>query len=294
MDAAPHILAVLQAPPALPPVLHVLAVALVISGLLLWLAGARVLKPGLIGSGAIGGGILGAVIAPLLLPALIFGVSSVYTAIAVGVILGLVLSIALFRLTVAVAGTLVLTAAATLGTLAYLSRTPDALPALPEVPSATSQPPGALESAKATADQLRNDLAALLSGRATSAEPQAQAVRAVLDQAKSTATTWWGDVPSGSRVAILTAAALGGLLGFVGGVLAPRKMSAVVTAPLGAALVIGAGLWIAQNVLSSAGWAREIGPVGWAGVWLAASALGMFVQLMTLSQGPRPRPAATA
>lgn len=95
----------------------------------------------------------------------------------------------------------------------------------------------------------------------------------------------WNAQPTRDRGLLLLALLCGGAVGLGVGAVLPRKAAALVAAGLGAAMWLVAGIWL----LHASGWMARI-PMGddmrvWLGVWVGISVLGAGFQWMR----PRPR-----
>lgn len=97
----------------------------------------------------------------------------------------------------------------------------------------------------------------------------------------------WGHVAPQSRMRIVGITVLGALAGLIVGGLGPRRVVSVLSAAVGAALLIG----LAPSALSLAGFPVLRDPLAWVGSWALLALVGAVVQLAAL---PRRSAAAQA
>lgn len=257
----------------LPISAHSMVVAALMGGIVMWLAGRHVLRLAFILIGMAGG----ALAAHLLLPLISTGIP-VALAIFIGAAIGGVLSFFAFRLAIAswlaiigsalATGVCVIVVGITMPPPSTDPLTHDQL-LLPDVPLQDDArdplgPPAPLDP----------DAAQTL----TDAERAAmQRVRDFARHLGSEARRMWQDVPANDRLTLVSSALLGAGLGAIIGFFAPKRSSAVLTATIGAAVVMASGVWLASA--ASIEMPRLPIPV-YALVWIVLSGVGMKVQFM--------------
>ncbi|MCC6678219.1 MAG: hypothetical protein IT436_13845 [Phycisphaerales bacterium] len=290
-----HIPALDQALAALdgsPVGLYLIPAIALIAGAFLWAAGGRALKPLFILIAAITGASLGLNhLTPLLAPH-IRSFPPHYAGLGFGALAGLLLAIAFFRALMGLAAAITLSAIAfTIAAAAMGLRTSDLSPPAtsPDGSSTAStaalyeravivygrQAP-ALAQPEPRPDRRANEPA--LSTAPTTSPPTA------LDTLRARAQSAWSALPGHARYNLSAAALAGAVLGLVIGILAPRKSAALVTASLGAGLMLFATASLihtlepghsAQKVLAIL---NQRGPAAWLITWSALAFLGLAIQ----------------
>ena len=298
---------------ALPWAAHGLVVVSLISGLILWLYGRRVLKPMIVVVFALAGAAAGFVLPPFL-P--VGGGLSVYVGLAVGAGIGAFLGILLYRFAMAISLGLVLAIIAPIVGVVVLDARFDAEKREGELSRDEHLLRGVpIEDDDASGDEMRKDLIARGEKLRESLKDAAKrmatdeledeaeaALEAESGEAKGepdtdvllrTATerverfmvalstevrAAWADLPSRTRVTLAGSATCGLGLGILLGLLMPKWTAGAVTAMLGAAIWLSAGMWL----LTASGL-----PIGdrihgsasqWLITWAIASGLGMLIQ----------------
>lgn len=267
-------------------------VLLIALGLVMWVAGQRVLKAALVSAGLLGGAALGWAVGLALdigiHPAIPTGIGAV----------GLAAIMALtYRLAVAAALAIVLGVAGPLAvlTVAELQGRYDRQAALESFrenlrddESAESWPglepsidefdewlrPGADERPE-TAEETGEPEAQSPSSGFTTAVAEVRDGIATLGRALS---EWWGSAPDELKVPIGLSAVIGALLGVLLGALSPQACSGVVTASGGSLLWLG-GVATLLGMLGVEGW-MPFSVRGWLIMWGAVSVLGLAIQWM--------------
>ncbi len=267
-----------------------------VCGLVLWLSGARLLKPMIIVLGALCGAALGFIIGPM------FGGLSAadapHPAGAYGLVLGLpagaLIGAVLYRSATAVALGVALGAAAPLCAAGLLELhvrpTGEVLSAAPGAGGAFTPlwragPPAHLALADTLDFQLPRSLPAGLNADALAIPanllPAADRAKEAIQTAAVKVEERLSAIPSQQR-AVLVLSSLGGLaLGIVIGLMAPAWAAGACAAMLGSALALGGGTWLSGSL--GAPWAQSGGsldrpPMQWLSIWAVAAALGLCFQ----------------
>ncbi len=316
----------LSAAQALGDEARVIALAGLMAGLVLWLVGGRVLR---ISFGVLGtalGAFFGLVLLPLTGMAPIETDWQVFTTISpeqlglmAGGILGLVLSVSLYRAAMALGAGLVFAGVGALAGLIFISHAPvqDAQgvdgvdPAYMETIEGTTTDAGgempsledlvtttALDEARAWTESRGQDaIDESLDGAERAGfnvrEARAQLANAAerssvfLSKANRAAQTQWDRLEVGQRLVLLCSVLAGLAAGMLFGLVAPQRSAALISAMGGSAIVIGCGLMLADSYdLPSDSLMRQPAPT-WAIVWGVASALGLTFQLGVLGRRTR-------
>lgn len=274
------------AQPAAPFVAAGIAVAV---GMVLWLAGARVLKPALALLGTLWGAAAGAMLFPMLTspgsptPG---NIDPAWIGLGCGGVLGLLATLMAFRTAIALslgAVCATLTCIATAGILGVAQ-----LPAksvehheaqaessriwiVAHGTSAQNSHGSFVRSGHqvAASDEPISTLG--FTGPAARVEEQ---VRAIVSSAQET----WGALPRGTQLTMLFGALGGALAGMILGLTATRPATALLTASTGSAAWLIGGAWLAQALAPAALDRVGIQPIGWLAIWLTLAAAGVFMQ----------------
>jgi len=277
----------------LPTGVHVSAVIALVTGLILWLYGGRVLKPAHAFIGLSLGALGGALTFPSLAPDHVIGIPSPYVGMAIGAVLGLALATALFRFAMSIAGAATFACVGALGVALYLSFSGPIIPPDPAAQSSLKDAePSALrqnldESWKALKDTghkvLTSDDIPKDKQVKESAVAAATKTREFVDQMTEDGKSLWNRLPNSSRLMLLAGAGCGALLGFVLGAFAPKKTSGITTALLGAGVWLTATAWIVRasdvSTFRLSERVDELGPVSWAVIWGVTALIGLMVQM---------------
>jgi len=261
---------------------HALVAAGAVAGLILWLAGRKILKPTVVLLFALAGG-AGAL---LLVPKVSFAAAAPQVTWAVaGLAVGAVVGLALFRFAMAVALGAVLGLAAPLGAAVALELSPappDEQRLAAAWQAATpawggSEPPTI--HAPATPDAPAQDH-----------DPVWKAAAVVGEELDAQ----WQGLDTRDQAVLALSAIGGGLLGVLLGLVMPVWASGAVSALLGPAVWLPCGVWLA-DAFSVPGRAIFAGrtPVEWLVIWGVLAAIGLVVQWTGLLRRALPRrPAA--
>ena len=128
-DVFHHLETCLAAAQGLPLGVHLLVGAGFVAGMILWLAGGRVVQPAFVVLGSLGGAWIGAMVLPgVVNTATVGGLPAVYAGLAGGLVAGLVISLVAFKIAMGVSAAFVFAAIGIVGATITLARTPGALP----------------------------------------------------------------------------------------------------------------------------------------------------------------------
>jgi hypothetical protein len=241
----------------LPLSAHAIVLGVFVGGVILWLFGQKSMRLGFTLVGLFGGGFLGLVIpaafampVPPLVGALIGGV------------LGLIIGATLFRATVATSLAIILAIVAPLVAAAAMglkfdpdqSRFPEIELSLPD-----------------SADDKPDDAAELI-------EQSGQKLRAFLAHLGDDLRPQWEALPQKQRTTLIASAIVGALMGAGLGGLMPKRMAALMTGFVGAALLLPSGAWLLSAASSDAQKWLPKEPLAWIAVWVVLGVIGAFVQ----------------
>lgn len=262
---------------SLPAAAHILAGVGLLVGLILWLTGRVLLRPAFATLGALAGGAVGFFVTPSAFDALL-GVPSPYIGLMAGAAIGLVLGIVLFRFAVAITTGLAVGLAGVLIAAVYLHFAPKPIEPAPESPTISIPTPAldavrareqTVELAKSTAETVRTFIA-----------HKAEEVRAA-----------WDEVPDSARFALGVSGVAGAVIGFLLGLLAPKRAAAVATALFGSALILGCGGWLAEALSLPGHQYLDQRAVVWLPVWIGIAVVGFAVQTSGLGKKQKKKPA---
>lgn len=263
-------------PDSLPALANAGAVVALVAGLVLWIAGGKVLRPLLALLGFVAGAAGGALVATRLFPADAAGIPSGYAGVAVGSLVGALLALALFRFAMAAGAGVVFAAAGVLAAGVYLSFTPGGLPL---------DAAGAREAASRLIGPAAT--ASLSRASTATAAPDDAAPNTLADAARAETAGLWARLPESSRAILVGAGLLGALAGLGLGALAPARAAAVVTAWLGSVLWLASLAWLASTLHIPGRQFLDQGPLAWMAIWLVVALIGLAVQTSGRSPSPR-------
>ena len=274
-----------------------------LTGLVMWLTGRRVVRPVFAIFGLLGGGILGFFFLPMLGVEEIAKAPSPYIGLIVGAVGGLVAGIMAFRFAMAVSTAAVAAIVASLGASVYLSYAapmPDATdqtqaglsadaqmldgvaieqPFVDEETNESDQDQANttdLESTEPNAEEEPLDLTELAI-RSASAR-----TRAFLKELWLEISAAWSNLSPGHRLAISGSCMFGAVSGLLIGLVAPVRASAVVTAMLGAAVWLPSVSWLAHALNVPGKGMLDRGAMGWLVIWIVISLIGTVFQFTGL------------
>lgn len=258
---------------------HAGLITLLISGVLLWVSGRRVLKPIFAVLGALAGGFLGHAIVPGLGIESMFGISGDLAGAAVGGTMGALSAILIFRVAIGVLSAMVVGGLAVLGASIFIQTSEPAAAELPTSDpseSALVEPENSLdEDSSSWRDQIN------LENAQKAADEPGQFVSDLFLGFKA---ELWDPLEGGDK-ALLTASGLAGIVaGLALGVLAPRKTTALVTAFSGAGMWLPALYFLSQTLDLPGKSILERMPIEWLAIWLVVSMTGLFIQWQGLTE----------
>lgn len=259
----------LAAVQGLPLGIHLLVGSGFVAGMILWLAGGRVVQPAFVVLGSLGGAWLGAVLVPgLTQNATIMGYPAVYAGMAGGLIGGLILSLVAFKIAMGVSSAVVFAAIGVTAAVITLARTPGSLPE----PSATDQALQAIrESVAEKATKIREEL------RLSNGE-SAEKVHTYAEELRQELKAKWETLPPQSQRLLVLAGGGGFVMGLLIGLAAPKKAAALVTSLFGGGAVLASGYWLLNAMNPELAQKVHMGPVGVAITWAAVALVGLMVQ----------------
>jgi len=286
----------------LPPEAHVALAAAFLTGLVLWAAGAKVLKPVFALVGVLAGAFVGLIVAGALALGPLLGVGSWLIAMAIGGVIGLVATLAVLKTAT------VFIAAATFalvgfgGGLVYVQATGG-----PANPEALETPDDDAERDSGGGllfnDPRTNSLVPLnrLLGdedKGPTAEDVervrviAARLQAVVRSAADLTARRWASLGADQKTAV-AGATLGGLaLGLAAGFFFPKRSTAVITALAGSAAFLFAGVALVEGLpwLEAGRPYVAHTPIVWALIWSGTAAAGLLLQLKLIAKNkPKPR-----
>lgn len=237
---------------------HAIAGAGVIVGVALLLVGRKLLRAGIVLAAAVLGGATAFYAAPSVGLAVDPNIM-----LAVGLALGAVIGVALYRVAISItfmallaaagpliaAGTMRLAATETLPT-----QTRDAGAAALTAPEET---PGSLDEA---------------------AQEAWERVRAFTRSVREAASREWEALERRERSVLLGSAMLGAAAGLFFGAMFPRRVAALMSAFLGAALLLPSAAWLLEAFVPPAGEKLPTGASVWLALWAGLSVVGAAVQ----------------
>ncbi len=254
-----------------------------VCGLVLWLSGARLLKPMIIVLCALVCASIGFVIGPAFGGAAEGEVQS--PAGAYGLLLGLpvgaLLGAVLYRSATAVALGVALAAAAPLCTAGLLQLhvrpTGEVLSAAGE--SGGERAGGLMALAETLEFQLPRSLPSDASAAAL--QPVAEQAKEALQSAATRLEESFATVPSQQRALLVLSSLAGLAVGIVLGLMAPAWAAGACAAMLGSALWLGGATWLSCSLgapFAQSGGVLDRPPMQWVSIWGAAAVLGLCFQ----------------
>jgi hypothetical protein len=288
----------------LPPAAHLLAAGGVIVGLVLWGAGEKILRIVFAALGALVGAALGFFLLPTFAPEMVLGFPSPHVGLFAGSMVGLIFTLTIYRIAVAVllAGGLSVAAMLVAGAVVLSPPLSDhGIPGGDQ--TAHSSPASAPDGDERAAAEARDPgSSAAATGREGEAAPlHAEgegpgdhdrfrgAIEAVGPMAERirvfVAARWdefgesWGELAGRQQAVIVSAALSGAVVGFVLGFLFPRRSAAAATAMSGAAVAMPAFAWLFKAMEApGAALLLSLPPIGWLIIWMVAAAAGFTIQ----------------
>ncbi len=295
---------------SLPPAGLLIVGAVLVSGLLMWAFGGRLVRPmyGFLF------GVAGAA-AGLFVPAMIGLDISPYVGIAVGAVGGVLAGLLLFRLSMATAlgttgGVLApLIAAAVMwlgpavadsagtpltGESMFLTGVPREDGSGPNAEPASDSSldfaldtifgtnGGAKSSDNETTDLEDEAVDAAVDAAAAIVRSAAERTRAFIAELAAEARAMWGNLPGDQRLVLGVAAVLGGLAGFLLGLSFPKRVAAVGSAFIGAGIWTPVGAKLLRDFSVPGAASLPDSARGWLALWLIIAAIGLALQWTVL------------
>lgn len=298
----------IAAQPAAPYVAAGSAVAI---GMVLWLAGAKVLKPTLALLGTLWGAVAGAMLFPMLTspgsptPG---NIDPAWIGLGCGAVLGLLATLIAFRTAIALslgAVCAMLAFAATAGVLGVAqvhTTASEHHQASADSPRIWIVAHGTPEKAShgsfvRSGHEIASDEPTSVLGFTGPAARVEEQVRTVANSANES----WTTLPRGTQLTLLFGALGGALAGMILGLTATRSATALLTASTGSAAWLIGGAWLVQSLAPTAFDRFGVQPIGWLAIWLTLAAAGVFmqrqrqktstpVQVIAPAQAPQLRP----
>jgi hypothetical protein len=216
-----------------------------------------------------------------------------------GAFAGIVVVVALYRLTLAfsvaaigaVAAMLIATVAAETGLVDVGTK-----PVIAALSSANDAPPSSEPSSTASALTLPAGSNEALASQLDQVSPGLGApIIAWLDRCQTflrTVGDWtesrWEAMPKPMRTLLLASAAAGAFIGFFAGLASPVWAAATLTSLFGSLLVLACGLPLASRVVPPESMPK-ISTMGWLCMWLALAITGWMIQWKSRAKKERPR-----
>ncbi len=259
---------------------HVPALIGVIAGLVLWLAGGRLMRAaiGLVGA-ALGASAGSAWLAPVFPPQVI-GMSAQALGVLLGLVTGLALGLALFRFAMAVLSCLAFAAAGMLGAAIYLGTQPP--PSSEPVKAAIAPLHERLEeSCQRTARVVFASFSpppaadSLGEPSRTATDHATKAVAPVVGQARE----FWNTLHENQRVIFVGSGVGLGLIGLLAGALAPRRAAALITSVLGAGMLLANTTALVKGLALPGAALLDQPAIVWLVAWVVLSGVGACIQI---------------
>jgi hypothetical protein len=260
-----------------PQMMYLPAAIGLISGLILLLAGGKLLRPAaaLLGAGA--GAFAGSATLPAFLPQEVFGIPAPAAAMGIGGLVGVVAALVLFRAAMAAAGAVTFAAAGVLACAICTGGLPTA-PSLKSTIVDNNAPRLVLASLQDQPSQLQ-----------ANAESLAPAARQLAQTVWGDAQSAWSSLPAESQWRLIGSGLGAGLVGLIIGAIMPRKAAALLTSLLGAGVFLASLAWISQMADLPGRALLDQGPTGSLAMWAVVAVAGLAFQLASQA---RPRKAA--
>lgn len=279
--------------------LYLIPAIALIAGAFLWAAGGRALKPLFIIAAAAAGAALGAARLTPILAQHFHTFPPQYAALGFGALGGILLAIAFFRAVMGLAAAITLAAVALIIAAASMGLDLSDFSPRHASPSSTAaadlyeravvvygQSPGLAQTERTTTARppRRADNFDSPGTAATPEYSDTAAAPSAMEALRDRAGQVWSGLPARARYNLSAAALAGAVLGLVIGVLAPRKSAALVTAALGAGLMLFAAVGLINTLEADHTAAKLLavfnqrGPAAWLIAWSALAFLGLAIQ----------------
>lgn len=264
---------------------HAGLITLLITGVLLWVSGRRVLKPSFAVIGALAGGFLGQAIVPGMGIDSMFGVPGDIAGAAVGGTLGALAAILIFRVAIGVLSASVVGALAILGASVFIQTSEPVLEDRDASESALVEQ-DALEDMPSLRDELRDEIE---QGAKDIASGDKEAGQFVSDLYSGLKAELWDPLDGGDKMLLTSSGLAGFVAGLALGVFAPKKTTALVTAFAGAGMWLPALYFLSQSLELPGKAILERMPIEWLAIWLVVSMTGLLIQWQGLTDRRKDR-----
>lgn len=257
---------------------HSVAVTGLIVGLAVWAFGRTFVKPGFALVGLVVGSAAGFFTISSIPIMISLPVPAPYLGLGVGALVGLVISVLLFRVVMAASTALIMAVIGVLAAATYLDLKLEEKD--PEQNLAVEQMqldgPEQTEFWSFDEEAEPTDAERVAVGATVKSRRFVKALSTRLEDL-------WERLPEQSQLVVALSAALGAAVGALSGLGAPKRAAGAVTAMLGAAIWLPCAIWLA-NVKDMPGreFLLERGPVGYAMMWLGVAAVGIMIQWVAL------------
>ncbi len=279
---------------------------LLAAGLMLWLFGAKIVKPVFFLFGVAIGGFVGSTILPLTgLPPFDLGEFTInpgFTGLIVGAIIGALVMLAMFRMVITLTAAIAFGAAGLMGAMVYLSFNPTDKGKLNNTESAIVDTGESMTNAfDAAADAIaveaaERSIALLNSGDGDPLIDKdtkndildaAERSRAFVTRVVKTVQDDLDKRPARDKMIAFSSMFAGIGFGLLIGVVMPNRAAALVTSLTGSAAWIGAGTALLTARNGTIPDFLDQPAVTWAAAWIIIAILGLFVQLGFLRKKPK-------
>lgn len=273
---------------------------LLAGGMMLWLFGAKIVKPVFFIFGLAIGGFVGTTIIPLTgLPPFNlagFSITPGITGLVAGAIIGGLVMLAMFRMVITITAAIAFAAAGLLGAMVYLHFNPTSNQDLSPTETAIAETGDLTTDALNAATDAINVEAAqrsvdLLNAASSDDDPlidddtkndildAAERSRAFIAHVVQTVQEDLEKRPTRDKMIAFSSMFAGLGLGLLVGVLMPNRTAALVTSLTGSAIWIGAGTALLTARNGEIPGFLDQSAVVWAVIWIIIAILGLFVQL---------------
>ncbi|MEY3230750.1 MAG: hypothetical protein RL689_839 [Planctomycetota bacterium] len=270
-----------------PVAVHLPVVVVLVAGLILCAAGAKLLRPVYLMMVAAACSLLVGLLAPNFIADRLLGLPSPVIGMAVGAVLGTLLALATFRFALGLTTCGAFIIAAFLSAAAYLSTIPGAIPPLAEhgerLGTAWSERIEEAPQAYAMTQARRLIAVAASTLAATPADSTredevAANTRGFVDDCFHAFHEAWASLPGDTRLTFIATCLAGAMLGFALGVAAPAKAGAAITSLAGAMLVLLSGAWLLHVAGVIEPTLAERGALGWLAAWIGLALIALVFQ----------------
>lgn len=242
----------------LPLSAHAIVLGVLIGGAILWLFGQKSMRLGFTLVGLFGGGFLG-----LVIPAAFNLAVPPLVGAAIGGVVGLIVGATLFRATVATSLAVIFAVAAPLVAAAVMGvRFQPPEPIIPDLN---------ISGMLGEEDDTPDDAAELI-------HQSGEKLRTFVAQLGDDVRPQWEALPQQQRTTLIAAAVVGALVGAGLGGLMPKRMAALMTGFVGAALILPSAAWLFSAMSENAHKWLPRAPLAWLALWLVLGVIGASVQ----------------